>query len=484
VKKNFYSIVIILIVLYNCGLPQEINNQNIIANNTDSETNTQLYYINSVNIKGNKTTRDPIILRELVVKQGDRIYLDELEDLLKRCKENLLNTSLFNYVTINYFLLADMQINVNISVEERWYTWPIPILEHADRNLATWLDKKDISMINYGVFALKENFRGRGEDLKIKARFGFKEQFALMYVNPNIDRKKKHGLGFEIAYNRQKEIIVKIEHNKPVYHTESGNYQLKYFYADLYYLFRPGIYTKHVFSAGYNNIIVSDAVIKLNPWFNLPGNTKMVYNTLSYNFIRDLRDFKTYPLKGSYSNFSLKKLGFGIYKTSPDLFQLTLKYGQYYSMFKKLYISNDVLAKKSIGDYVPYFISDAMGYENYLRGYEHYIANGQDYFMLKNTIRYNIIPKTTRELNIIPIKKFRKLHFSVYLTGYFDLGYIVNSSNYFDNSMPGSLLYSGGLGIDIVTYYDRIIKLNYSYNKFGEGGFFLHFVTPVQSVFY
>jgi hypothetical protein len=63
------------------------------------------------------------------------------------------------------------------------------------------------------------------------------------------------------------------------------------------------------------------------------------------------------------------------------------------------------------------------------------------------------------------------------------MGIIINNQNYFNNSLPGEFLYSGGIGIDLVTYYDKIIKINYSFNKFGEGGFFLHFASPIQTVF-
>ena len=46
--------------------------------------------------------------------------------------------------------------------------------------------------------------------------------------------------------------------------------------------------------------------------------------------------------------------------------------------------------------------------------------------------------------------------------------------------MPHSneFLYGYGLGIDFVTYYDIVFRVEFSANKFGETGLFLHFNAP------
>jgi hypothetical protein len=36
------------------------------------------------------------------------------------------------------------------------------------------------------------------------------------------------------------------------------------------------------------------------------------------------------------------------------------------------------------------------------------------------------------------------------------------------------MLYSGGVGIDIVTFYDIILKFEWSFNQLGENGLYLH----------
>jgi outer membrane protein assembly factor BamA len=57
--------------------------------------------INDIQISGNRRTREDIILRELTFRKGDTIPRSYLEFNINRSRQNILNTSLFNYVTIS-----------------------------------------------------------------------------------------------------------------------------------------------------------------------------------------------------------------------------------------------------------------------------------------------------------------------------------------------------------------------------------------------
>lgn len=43
-----------------------------------------------------------------------------------------------------------------------------------------------------------------------------------------------------------------------------------------------------------------------------------------------------------------------------------------------------------------------------------------------------------------------------------------------ENTLSNTMLWSGGIGIDIVTLYDVTIKLEWSFNSLGQNGLFLH----------
>jgi len=40
-------------------------------------------------------------------------------------------------------------------------------------------------------------------------------------------------------------------------------------------------------------------------------------------------------------------------------------------------------------------------------------------------------------------------------------------------------LRSIGIGFDLVTYYDKVLRLEYTVNHFGQGGFFVHFESSL-----
>src|SRR5262245_6345831 len=102
------------------------------------------YIVGEIILAGNKVTRDYILLRELTFHTGDTLY--DLDSTFHRSEENLINTSLFHKADITW--LADGNtLRVFIIVFERWYIFPVPILEIADRNFNEWWKTKDFSRL-------------------------------------------------------------------------------------------------------------------------------------------------------------------------------------------------------------------------------------------------------------------------------------------------------------------------------------------------
>ena len=57
------------------------------------------------------------------------------------------------------------------------------------------------------------------------------------------------------------------------------------------------------------------------------------------------------------------------------------------------------------------------------------------------------------------------------------MGYVYNQE-VVNNPLNNEFLMSQGFSIDIVSYYDKLIRLECSSNHLGETGFFLHFSNP------
>jgi len=187
---------------------------------------SQSYLIDTIEISGNKRTKPIILFRELPFKKGDTIDVSNLTVLLKKAKENLLNTSLFNFADVDTFNTTTNTFSISIKVTERWYFWPIPIFEQASRNINSWIYEKDYNQVNYGLFFALANFRGRNELLRFVVRRGFREQYGFAYSNPGIGNKQKLGYEIKYLYYRQKKLAYSTVDSKPVdLYTNKYNYQ-------------------------------------------------------------------------------------------------------------------------------------------------------------------------------------------------------------------------------------------------------------------
>lgn len=79
-----------------------------------------------ITVSGNKVTKERIILREMLVHEGDSLPAPAFYDQLERSRQNLMNTGLFNTVSVLPLYLDKSTVMVEVTVNERWYIWPSP----------------------------------------------------------------------------------------------------------------------------------------------------------------------------------------------------------------------------------------------------------------------------------------------------------------------------------------------------------------------
>ena len=91
-----------------------------LAQNKDSLQGKKII-IASITIEGNYITKTSILLRELTFKKGDSVLLSEWAARSLRSKNNIMNTSLFNFADIDTVHNPGGGTNVTISVIEQWY---------------------------------------------------------------------------------------------------------------------------------------------------------------------------------------------------------------------------------------------------------------------------------------------------------------------------------------------------------------------------
>ena len=438
----------------------------------NAQSDTQLI-ISKINIAGNKVTKEKIILKELTFEIGDTVEANKLDSLCKKSQENLMNSSLFNFVTVEYSTQKN-NTEINISLIEQWYIWPIPIFEHADRNLSSFFHNSDWSRINYGAFLAIYNFRGRKEELKFKVRFGYKEQYGFMYSKPNLDKKQKHGLSVESSYFRQHEVAYATENNQLVYYRDDNEFTKTSYRATIGYQYRQTLYTYHKATLQYINVLVSDSITIKNPEYLGDSITNTQHLSLSYGFTNDKRNYIYYPTNGYYFHTTISYKGFVFKET--NVAYLKANFSWYKPLSSRLFWGQKFSGKISNDYKQPYYLIEGFGYADMLRGYEYYVIDGNNNIILKNNLRFNLIKRKDFKMGFVPWEQFNKSYFAVYLNTYFDIGYVYNpyEPTNTTNTMVNSWQYSGGIGLDVVTYYDTVFRIEYSVNKFGESGFFIH----------
>jgi outer membrane protein assembly factor BamA len=435
--------------------------------------------IEGIEIEGNKVTRDHIILRELTFQAGDTILKMEMLPEFQRSRENLLNIALFNFVYFDVTHHPGNKITVHISVVERWYIWPVPILEYAGRNLNELVTNKDWDKIVFGAWIRWNNFRGRNEVLNGKIRLGYVNEYAISYKIPNMGRNQRHGINMGFNLNHQNEVFISTVNNQPVEYQPEELPAQRVINAFAYYNYRRKIYTNHSLQIEYQDYTVSDSVAIVNSNYLGEGRTHLNYFMLAYHFRHDVRDSKVYPLEGFAVRISATQMGLGLIEDFPyPSFSLTGVFLFHHKLANRLYFNNATKARYRQEKFLPYALNRGLGYRENLSGYEPYVMDGSDYFITKYNLKLQVIKPTTQTIPFIPWEQFNKIYYALYLNLFADAGYVNNLFPAPTNTMVNSWQFSTGIGLDLVTYYDQVIRVDFAVNRYGEYGFFFHLETP------
>lgn len=317
------------------------------------------------------------------------------------------------------------------------------------------------------------------ENLDLMLRFGKNEQYSLLFDDPYIDRHKKLGIGLEAGFTRNRETGYITENDKLSF-TYNSDYLVKGWFAALHLLYRRSIHLSHILDIGFQEFTFSDSLLNLNPGYFVKGRKFCSYPSVYYKFKADFRDAKYYPLTGWYLDAEIFQAGFG---SSGDN---TLTDGWIKStsrVYRKLnhrwYAGASLIARISTTSDNSYFMNTALGYNrDFVRGYEYYVVDGTHFGVLKTSVKYALVPERTIKIDFIPTEKFSLVHYAAYLTWFGDAGYVIkNESVNNQNKLPGTMLLGSGIGLDIVTYYDKVMRIEFAMNRKGEAGVYVHLIA-------
>lgn len=438
--------------------------------------------ISSISIKGNKQTRDDVILREVAFSVGDTLTVEELEMAIIESRQNLVNTSLFNYVTISRSESAEIgdrpHIDIEISVEERWYLWPLIDIKLEDRNLSSWLKKMDFDRITYTTGAIYSNMFGLSHKLSVKAMLGYERGVDLSYTKIQVNPEKTAYLGFETFYMSYKNLDYITENNKPR-HLSGGKVKEKTYGGAASVTFRPHISARHKITAQYDVSKIDDSVKLMNPnYWGVNGLTSRTFG-IKYDYSDEHRDYIFYPVRGYYIGATLNLSESNEFDFLYGNIVIDLQY--YKELGDRWFWGSTAKISTSAKTHSSYLHDRALGYDNFnITGYELYVVDGQHLITWGNSLKFTLLPQKIVHLNFIRNwNKLNKPHFTIYGKWIFDTGYVINSKKSETNTYSNNLIFGTGLGIDIVTYYDIVFNLGYALNNKGKTNFFFSFKAPI-----
>jgi outer membrane protein assembly factor BamA len=443
--------------------------------------------VKSILVEGNVKTKTRIITRELTFTIGDTIPLSKFGKLLEDNRLRVMNTNLFSVVQLNVKdwksgSLPIDEVNIVITIIENFFIYPVPIFGLADRNFNVWWKEQnhDFSRANYGISLMHINTTGQRDPFSLTAQFGYTPRVGLSYELPFINKKQTVGLFFSGNYGVNRELAVFTEKNKLVFYKNPDKSIYQNIGITVGATITPGLLNRHVVSLSYSQQSIDTAVVNRNQDYYLENRNQQRYFLLGYSFSNDTRDMRPYPLKGHLASVNILKSGL-LPSDDVNALQVNLRWSQFGKIAPRL--SYETVAKTRfslIQGNQPYTFTHGLGYgADYMRGYEYYVVDGQNFGLLKNSLHFEIFDKTFDLTKYLPWKMlqgFWSLPLKLYVSGNYDAGYAQSSAKLATNNfLDNRVLYSGGVGIDIVAYYSWVWQIQYSWNDLGEKGVFFHY---------
>ncbi len=426
--------------------------------------------IGNINIKGNKRTKPYIILREMTLQQGNTISIKDLNKKLEQSRNQIYNTALFVDVVVSATEKIGNIININVDVKERWYFFPLPYFRLIDRNFNQWLVDQHASLerVNYGMKFTQGNLTGQNDELNIWLITGYSQQINLRYGIPFFDKKRKSGFSVGFVHSTQKELNYGTSFNKQVFF-KNNDIVRTVTRADLSYSYRPDQYWRHTLQAVYTYEGISDTVVTVNPNYYPEKRNEVKYLSLSYGLSYAKTDYNAYPTKGLIASSYISKRGFD---DVTGLWQIGGKALYAFPLSNTAFVHLEGAATvKFTNDKQFYFNQRLFGYGDFqMRGLDYYVVDGTAGLLAKATIHKQILKFIFK--NPIKSKTHDLIPFRFYLKAFGDVGYAYNKYAG-NNALSNQPIYTGGIGLDIVSIYDFVFKIEFAFNQIGPAGLYL-----------
>ncbi|HTY35847.1 MAG TPA: BamA/TamA family outer membrane protein [Bacteroidota bacterium] len=402
----------------------------------DQRDSTTFGIVRSIRIDGNSVTQPYVILREMSLHAGDTLT----QASLVRDQDRIYNLGLFNKVVITHRDSAETS-ELFVSVVERWYIFPIPIL-----NLRT----RAANTASYGLGAIHQNFLGRNERLSASFMTGYDHSAGLTYQTPRIKDDDDIFLRAQYQYRDSHSL----DYNSDIVFEQinrTGSVSLGK---------RFGYYQTLIGTAGYQTWQLPDT--SLGRTVSPDGTDRFLELGLNYTY--DARDVREYPTDGWYLDVSATQDGLGHESTLNNL-RLVNDLRWYTLLSDNLTFAargfGSLVAGGAVPMYHRVFLNNRLG----IRGYNQRDYTGEDLLGASLEVRMPLIQPRFVTFNFFNIYQFNTMRFGIYAAAFMDAGKIWFRSDTFGN-VPW--LASSGVGIHFLLPYSFILRTELSINAIGQ----------------
>ncbi len=394
--------------------------------------------ISAVAVLGNELTKADIILRELTVKVGDTIDVQEIE----YSKNRIYSLNLFNRVDITWPPIDSTVLL--IEVDERWYLYPVPMAGIVERNWDNWY---------FGLGAKHDNFRGRNEKLFAGFVLGYNPWVSLSYVNPWIFHDEhmfmESGLSWSRVVNKSRiSQGTGPNFNETRYRAHQG-------FGKRFDQFRSGWMT-----ADFNYVEVSDK--QAGRTLSSGGIDR--YLTLGVGGRHDTRNLGEYPTQGVYGMINVMKKGVGFGEV--DMMHYVADARMYQILFSGVSLGFRAYTVLSSGPAIPNYEHVFFGFSERIRGHFDEELEGENAAAGFVELRIPIVPLLYLHFPQIPIRQFRTWKLGLYAALFADAGLVWDRDERpdFSGSARGY-----GAGLHFLLPYGAVFRIDRAWSETGRG---------------
>jgi hypothetical protein len=431
-------------------------------------------FIKSVSFVGNDRTKNNIIWREIKAPPTNLLSFAQFKKYNTQNEKQIESIGVFNDVFSVIDTIADDTIKITYHIKKAGRFFATPIVEVADRNLNVWYRDfgADFGRLNLGLMGTIMDINGLNRTLWVSAKTGFVNQLAFSYTHRNFQPSLKHAFKINAKLENSQEFHHAISsNNKQLFYRNDTTNIYKHFSIQATYIYRPKFFNIYSASLAWFSHSIMPSLLAQNTMLLGLNNTKLQYLDAALNWQYRNVDNVYYPLFGQ--NISIKN-DYKINTKSMQLEQAFIYANAYYywSLPKKVFIDANIKSRLLLKQSNAFLLQRAFGFDgNYVRGYEYYVTNGDNYLILKNEWKKEVFNKYF-------LKKYSKytkpIPIAIYPKIYADAGYITNNRVWNESTIANRWSYSIGAGADIRFGNFSVARLEYTLNDLGDYGLYLH----------